>query len=59
MDKDSKTKEVLVEFDKDTKEFIITDTERIIVPEGINSLPSMAEQREQYRKGKEVGLMAG
>jgi hypothetical protein len=59
IDKDGKTKEVLVEFDKDTNEFIITDTKRVIVPEEINGLPLTAEQRERYRKGKEVETADG
>jgi hypothetical protein len=47
-------KEVLVEFDKDTNEFIITDTEKIQAPDMVNGRPLTAEQKERYRKGKEV-----
>jgi hypothetical protein len=52
-------KEILVEFDKDTNEFIITDTEKIIVPEMVNNEELSAEQKERYRKGKRVELEDG
>ena len=52
-------KEILVEFDKDTKEFVITDTEKIIVPDMVNNERLTAEQKERYRKGKEVELKDG
>lgn len=54
VDKDGKAKEVLVEFDRDTNEFIITDTEQILAPEEINGLPLTPQQKEKYRKGQEV-----
>lgn len=54
VDKDGKAKEVLVEFDRDTNEFIITDTEQILAPEEINGLPLTPQQKEIYRKGQEV-----
>jgi hypothetical protein len=50
--KDGKAKEVLVEFDEETNEFIVTDTQRIIVPEEINGLPLTAEQRERTAKAR-------
>lgn len=46
--------EVLVEFDKDTNEFIIVNTELVEPPETINNQPLTAAQKEQYKKGKEV-----
>lgn len=58
-DKEGKTKEILVEFDRETNEFIITDTEQILVPEEINGLPLTPEQKERYRKGKEVETADG
>jgi len=51
--------EVLIEFDKDTNEFIITDTERILAPDSINGIPLTPEQKERYRKGKEVETADG
>lgn len=47
-------REVLVEFDRDTNEFVVSDTANIEVPEEINSVPLTAEQKEKFRKGKEV-----
>lgn len=47
-------REVLVEFDKDTNEFIVSDTANIEAPEEINGVPLTAEQKERFRKGKEV-----
>jgi hypothetical protein len=47
-------REVLVEFDKDTNEFITVDTGKIFPPEEINGIPLTKKQKENYRKGKEV-----
>jgi hypothetical protein len=58
-DGEGNPKDILVEFDKDTNEFIITDTEKIISPEKVNNQPLTAEQKERYRKGKKVELDDG
>jgi hypothetical protein len=50
VDKDGKAKEVLVEFDRETNEFIITDTEKVLAPEEINGLPLTPQQKERYQK---------
>lgn len=47
-------REVLVEFDKETNEFIVVDTGKIFPPEEINGIPLTKKQKELYRKGKEV-----
>jgi hypothetical protein len=47
-------REVLVEFDKETNEFIEVDTGKIFPPEEINGIPLTKEQKKNYRKGKEV-----
>ena len=52
-------REVLVEFDKETHEFVVTNTERILVPDFVNSEKLTAEQKERYRKGKQVELEDG
>ncbi|RFZ85269.1 DUF4099 domain-containing protein [Mucilaginibacter terrenus] len=52
-------KEILVEYDAETKEFIVSDTEKILVPDMINSEFLTPAQREAYRKGKEVKLADG
>lgn len=58
-DDEGDPKEILIEFDKDTNEFIITDTEKILAPDFINNGPLTAEQKERYRKGKEVETADG
>lgn len=59
--KDNKgnTKEVLVEYDKDTREFIVSDTEKIQAPDMVNGEFLTAAQKENYRKGKEVKIPDG
>ncbi|QKJ28363.1 DUF4099 domain-containing protein [Mucilaginibacter mali] len=47
-------REVLVEFDKDTNEFITVDTGKIFPPDEINGIPLTQQQKKNYRKGKEV-----
>lgn len=47
-------REVLVEFDKETNEFIVVDTGKVEPPEEINGIPLTKKQKENYRKGKEV-----
>lgn len=47
-------REVLIEFDKDTNEFIVINTDQVTAPEEINGKPLTQEQKDRYRKGKEV-----
>jgi hypothetical protein len=58
-DDEGHLKDVLVEFDKETNEFIVTDTEKVQAPDKVNNEPLSAEQKERYRKGKEVELPDG
>lgn len=58
-DGENKPKDILVEFDPETKEFIVTDTERILIPDLVNNQYLTPEQKERYRKGKEVELSDG
>ena len=46
--------DVLIEFDKDTNEFIVSDADNIEAPQEINGVPLTPEQKERFRKGKEV-----
>ncbi|WP_158829103.1 DUF4099 domain-containing protein [Mucilaginibacter lacusdianchii] len=48
--------ERLVEFDADTREFIVSDTEKILVPDMVNNEFLTPAQKERYRKGQEVEL---
>jgi hypothetical protein len=52
-------KEILVEYDGETKEFVITDSQMITVPDWVNNVGLTAEQKQRYRKGKEVELEDG
>jgi hypothetical protein len=56
---DGKPKEVLVSFDKDTNEFIVTDTGRIQAPDEVNSMPLTEEQKKKYRAGQQVETADG
>ncbi|MFI5160503.1 MAG: DUF3945 domain-containing protein [Sphingobacteriales bacterium] len=49
-------REVLVEFDPETQEFLITDTDLIQVPDLINNEELTPEQKLKFKKGKEVEL---
>jgi hypothetical protein len=58
-DEEGKSKVILVEFDKDTNEFIVTDTGQILTPDAVNGMKLTAEQKEKYKKGKEVEMPDG
>ena len=49
-------KEILVEYDSETREFIVSDTEKILAPDMVNLQFLTAAQKENYRKGKEVTI---
>jgi hypothetical protein len=52
-------KEVLVEYDGETREFIVSDTELILAPDMVNNEFLTAAQKKLYRNGKEVKLADG
>ncbi|HEY2583321.1 MAG TPA: DUF4099 domain-containing protein [Mucilaginibacter sp.] len=52
-------RDVLVEFDKETNEFIVIGQERILVPDRVNGEYLTFEQKERYRRGKKVELPDG
>jgi len=56
---DGYTRDVLVEFDRETNEFMVTDQARILAPDRINGQYLSLDQKERYRKGKEVELADG
>ncbi|MGP2550033.1 DUF3945 domain-containing protein [Mucilaginibacter rubeus] len=57
-DKGNKT-ELLVEYDAETREFIVSDSEKILVPDMVNNEFLTPAQKENYRKGKEVQIADG
>lgn len=56
IDNKGNKKELLVEYDADTREFIVSDTEKILVPDMVNGEFLTPAQKANYRKGKEVEL---
>jgi hypothetical protein len=58
-DDEGNFKDVLIEFDQETNEFIVTDEARILAPDRINGEYLSLDQKERYRKGKEVELADG
>lgn len=58
-DAEGQPKDILVEYDPETREFIITDTEKIVLPDLVNSEQLTPGQKEKYRKGKTVELSDG
>lgn len=58
-DNEGHRQDVLIEYDPETKEFIITDSEKILIPDMVNNEFLSLEQRERYKKGKEVKLADG
>lgn len=58
-DKDGQKLDALIEYDPDTKEFIITDTEKIMSPDLVNNEQLTPEQKLRFQKGKEVEMSDG
>ena len=58
-DEKGNKKEILVEYDPETREFIVSDTEKIMAPDMVNSEFLTPAQKENYRKGKKVKLADG
>jgi hypothetical protein len=56
IDDQGNKKELLVEYDPETREFIVSDTEKILAPDMVNGEFLTAAQKENYRKGKQVEL---
>jgi hypothetical protein len=58
-DDEGNPKDILIEFDRETNEFIVTDSARILAPDRVNGEYLSLDQKERYRKGKEVELPDG
>ncbi|GAA3989423.1 DUF3945 domain-containing protein [Mucilaginibacter dorajii] len=59
LDNQGKKKEMLVEYDPETKEFIVSDTDKILAPDMVNNEFLTPAQKENYRKGREVEIADG
>ena len=59
VDNHGNKKEMLIEYDADTREYIVSDTEKILAPDMVNNEFLTPAQKENYRKGKEVQIADG
>ncbi|BAU51977.1 DUF4099 domain-containing protein [Mucilaginibacter gotjawali] len=59
LDNHGNKKEMLIEYDAETKEYIVSDTEKILAPDMVNNEFLTPAQKEAYRKGKEVEIADG
>ena len=59
IDNNGNKKEMLVEYDAETKEYIVSDTKKILIPDMVNNEFLTPAQQENYRKGKEVQIADG
>lgn len=59
VDNKGKKKRVLVEFDRETNQFLETDEEKLEAPEEINGQPLTAEQKAKFKRGQEVEVPDG
>ncbi len=51
-----KETQLLVEYDRETREYILSDTAKILAPDIVNGEFLTPAQKERYRKGEEVEL---
>ncbi|MEH3115756.1 DUF4099 domain-containing protein [Pedobacter terrae] len=52
-------KKMMVEYDWDTREFMVTDTSRLKVPEMINGMPLTPYQKERFGSGRQIEMPDG
>lgn len=51
--------EMLIEYDPETREFMVSDTEKVLAPDMVNGEFLTAAQKAEYRKGREVQIADG
>lgn len=56
LDEKGKNHKMLIEYDKDTKEFVSMNTNRILVPEKINNEPLTPAQKAKYKEGEAITM---
>lgn len=59
LDEKGKSHKMLIEYDKDTKEFVSMNTNRILVPEKINNEPLTQMQKAKYKEGEAITMPDG
>jgi hypothetical protein len=52
-------KKLMVEYDWDTREYIVTDTSRLRVPDMINGMPLTPYQKERFGHGRQIEMPDG
>lgn len=58
-DSEGNKSKMLIEFDKDTNEFVSLDTNRMVIPETINNETLSPAQRAKMKEGEEISLQDG
>jgi hypothetical protein len=59
VDGNGQKKRVLIEFDRETNQFLETDEEKVQAPDEINGHPLTPEQKAKYKRGQEVEVPDG
>ncbi|EHQ30890.1 DUF4099 domain-containing protein [Mucilaginibacter paludis] len=59
VDSNGQRKRVLVEFDRETNQFLETDEDKLQAPDAINGHPLTPGQKAKYKRGKEVEVPDG
>jgi hypothetical protein len=59
VDVNGQKKRVLIEFDRETNQFLETDEEKLQSPDEINGHPLTPEQKAKYKRGQEVEVPDG
>jgi hypothetical protein len=59
VDANGQKKRVLIEFDRETNQFLETDEEKVEAPDEINGQPLTPEQKAKFKRGEEVEVPDG
>ncbi|WCT13317.1 DUF4099 domain-containing protein [Mucilaginibacter jinjuensis] len=59
VDENGQKKRVLIEFDRETNQFLETDEEKVQAPDEINGHPLTPEQKAKFKRGKEIEVSDG
>jgi hypothetical protein len=59
IDHNGQRKRVLIEFDRETNQFLETDEDKLRAPDEINGIPLPPEQKQKFRRGEQVEVEDG
>lgn len=59
VDRDGEKKSLLVEYDWDTKEFVVTDMMKVRAPDQVNGIALSPYQKDRYSAGRQIELEDG